>query len=175
TSFEHQMYRCDPFSFHWKLTMPLLRLAVAAFLLTTAVASVDAQPPSIEEDKWNGNLRRVLKYLWPALVADGTAGSIYYSTVCGDVKNPLPFPEVEVQPPSKDNVGLTAIREIFSNDKNVKVSRDQSGLIRISIGKGGDAVPQTTVGKPQYALLQTRIHSIKLDPGERYTPSLAVL
>jgi hypothetical protein len=155
--------------------MALLRLAIAAFLLTNVVASVRAQPPSIEEDKWNGNLRRVLQYVWPALIADGGAASIYYTTVCGDVKNPLPFPKVEVQPPSKDNVGLTAIREIFSKDKNVRVSQDKSGMIRIAIAQGEHTVPQTTVGKPQYALLQTRIHSIKLDPGERYTPSLAVL
>src|SRR5690348_6071142 len=101
--------------------MVLLRLAIAAFLLTTAVASVSAQSPSIEEDKGNSNLRRVLKYLWPALVADGGRGSIYYWTGCGDAKHSLPFPEVEVQPPSTGKVGLAAIREIFSKDKNVNV------------------------------------------------------
>lgn len=155
--------------------MALLRPAIAAFLLTTAVASVDAQPPSIEEDKWNGNLRRMLKYLWPALIADGAAGSIYYSTVCGDAKDSLPFPEVVTEPPSPGNVGLTAIREIFSKDKNVKVSRDRSGMIRITIGEGEHATPQTTIGKPQRTLLQTRIHSLQLDRREQYTAGLAVL
>jgi len=155
--------------------MALLRLAMAAFLLTTAVVSVSAQPPPIDEDKWNGNLRRVLKYLWPALVANGSAGSIYYSTVCGDAKDSLPFPEVAVQPPSSGNVGLAAIREIFSKDKNVKVSRDQSGMIRITIGHRGHAAPQTIVGKPQRTLLQTKIHSLQLNPSEQYTAGLAVL
>jgi hypothetical protein len=117
----------------------------------------------------------VLQYVWPALIANGGAASIYYSTACGDAKNPLPFPQVEVQPPSKGKTGLAAIQEIFHNDKNVKVFGDQSGLIRISIGTGGNTAPQITVGKPQHALLQTRIHSLKIDLAEQYTPHLAVV
>jgi hypothetical protein len=153
----------------------ILRLTMAVLLLASAAASVRAEGLSSGEIASERNLRRVLKYLWPALRANGRGGSIYFSTKCHAKGATLPFPQVEVQPPSQGKTGLAAIREIFNKDKNVKVIRDQSGMTRITIGKPQGGVLQTTTGKPQHALLQTRIYSLKLDRDEQYTPWVAVL
>ena len=155
--------------------MKLPRLTIAVLLLATAATSVGAEGLPSGEIASERNLRRVLKYLWPALRANGGAGSIYFSTKCHDKGATLPFPQVKVQAPSQGKTGLAAIREIFSKDKNVKVIRDQSGMIRVTIGKPHGGVLQTTIGKPQHALLQTRIYSVKLDREEQYTPMWALL
>jgi hypothetical protein len=95
------------------------------------------------------NQEAVLKYLRPALLSRGGAGRIYYSAACKTKDGEtLPFPRVEVRPPSKGTTGLVAVREIFENHKHVMVSEDRSGMIRI------------TIGQPASALLQTRIRSL---------------
>jgi hypothetical protein len=108
------------------------------------------------------NQESVLKYLRPALMVHGGAGRIYYSTVCASEDGPLPFPEVNAGPPSKRTTGVTAVREIFKNDKRVRVSQDRSGMIRVAIGQ------------PASALLQTRIGSVKFRVEEQYNGELAI-
>ena len=109
------------------------------------------------------NQESVLKYLRPALLSRGGAGRIYYSTTCKTRDGAsLPFPRVEVRPPSKETTGLVAVREIFKNDKHIWVSKDRSGMIRV------------TIGQPVSALLQTRIHSLTLKLHERYNAMLAI-
>jgi len=109
------------------------------------------------------NQETALKYLRPALVSRGGAGRIYYSAACRTKDGEtLPFPRVEVRPPSKGTTGLVAVCEIFKNDKHVMVSEDRSGMMRI------------TIGQPASALLQTRIHSLTLKPHERYNAQFAI-
>lgn len=109
------------------------------------------------------NQEAVLKYLRPALLSRGGAGRIYYSAACKTKDGEtLPFPRVEVRPPSNGTTGLVAVREIFENDKRVMVSADRSGMIRI------------TIGQPASALLQTRIRSLPLKLHEQYNGMLAI-
>jgi hypothetical protein len=109
------------------------------------------------------NQEDVLKYLLPALMSRGGSGRIYYSTACKTKDSQtLPFPRVEGRPPSKETTGLVAVREIFENDKHVMASEDRSGIVRV------------TIGQPERALLQTRIHSLTLKPHEQYNAMLAI-
>jgi hypothetical protein len=137
-------------------------------LLSTVFASASAQegrgsnrlPPGISQR----HQESVLKYLRPALMGSGGAGRIYYSMVCASEAEdgPLAFPEVKAGPPSKEKLGVTAVREIFKNDKQVKVSQDRSGMIRVMIGQ------------PASSLLQTKIPSLSFKPDEQYNGELAI-
>jgi hypothetical protein len=109
------------------------------------------------------NQEAALKYLRPVLLSRGGAGRIYYSAACKtEDGESLPFPRVEVRPPSKETTDVVAVREIFENDKHVMVSEDRSGMIRV------------TIGQLVSALLQARIHSLTLKPHERYNAMLAI-
>ena len=86
------------------------------------------------------NFDIVWKYLKPAIFGSDKAVRLYYRANCRATKDyvgqePVPFPFVKVYPPSKGKTGLTAIREIFKNDKNVTIREDSGGIIRIWIGK----------------------------------------
>jgi hypothetical protein len=67
----------------------------------------------------------------------------------------------KVQPPSKGNTGLAAVREIFKNDKNVRITED-AGIIRIWIGK----VPT--------GILRTKLSLLNLNPVAQYNPDQAI-
>jgi hypothetical protein len=105
----------------------------------------------------------VLKYLVPALSSAGKAGLLYYSGAY-DAKSsdPVPFPLLELQAPSKSETGLAAVREIFQSDKNVTVSEEPSGIITIRVG---DISPE---------ILETKISLLRLDRTEQYSPGDAI-
>ena len=107
------------------------------------------------------NAKAVLQHLGPALTSGGGACRIYYSTACEARDEGIPSPEVKARP-SERKTGLSALRDIFGNDKRVKVSQDQSGMIRIMIGQ------------PVSTLLRTRIHSLHFNVVEQYNGELAV-
>jgi hypothetical protein len=91
----------------------------------------------------------MLKYLVPVLLQPGKAGRIYYEADCPP-DEPYPhnryiFPKLDVQQPSKDVVGLAAVREIFRDDTNVEVDERTSGIIRIRIGNVPDEILKTTI------------------------------
>ncbi|HUE62431.1 MAG TPA: hypothetical protein VMO04_04830, partial [Chthoniobacterales bacterium] len=109
------------------------------------------------------NFDAVWQYVKPAIFGSNKAVRLYYRANCRVTKDyfgqePVPFPFVKVQPPSKGKTSLTAIREIFKNDKNVTVREDSVGIIRIWIGK----VPT--------AILQTKLTVLTLDPKDQYNP-----
>jgi hypothetical protein len=70
---------------------------------------------------------------------------------------------VKVQPPSKGKTGAAAVREIFRNDKNVIVTEEPIGIIRIRIGK----VPA--------AILHTKLSLLTLDEIGQYNPKEAII
>jgi hypothetical protein len=109
------------------------------------------------------NQRAVLKYLWPVLKSAGVAARIYYQAVCQpDEDHLIVFPQIDVQPPSRGQTGLIAVRHMFRSNKNVTVTQDGDGMIRIRIGQFPDA------------LLQTRIATVAFDPIEQYNYMLAL-
>jgi hypothetical protein len=62
-----------------------------------------------------------------------------------------------VRPPATDKSGLAAVRDIFEEDKNVKVT-EEAGIIKIRIGK----VPM--------AILGTKLPQLSLRPIQQYNP-----
>jgi hypothetical protein len=140
------------------------RLSAVVLLLASALGVLGAPDLPRGLAASQRNLDSVLTHLRPALMSAGGAGRVYYSTVCAaDDGTPLPFPRVEVRPASTGKTGLSAVREIFQNDKRVMVRQDPSGMVRI------------TVGRPALELLQTRIRLLTLTPREQYNPGLAVI
>ena len=135
-------------------------LLVGVMVCGTEAKSPTARHGSPEASKRNQNA--VLDYLLPVIYASGKATRLYYRSDCRAATDPasaaVPFPFVKVQPPSKGKTGMDAVREIFQNDKNVTVTEDSKGIIRIQIGK----VPT--------AILQTKLSSIHLNPNGQYNP-----
>jgi len=120
--------------------------------------------PREEQDTLSArNERAVLKYLRPALRSVGGAGRLSYLAPCyGNDGDPVPFPTVNVQVPTKGKTGLAAVREMFKNDKEVLVTEQRSGVINVMIGKAPAEV------------LQTRISLVTLKPLEQYNAVLAI-
>ena len=150
---------------HWNATKSYQAVRVVAVLLAATSGSASGQ---VLSKKWfidARNLVTMLMYVRPALLPDGGAGRIYYSTECHlkDEGPALPFPHLKMQAPARAKTGLQALHEIFENEKSVNILRDQSGMTRI------------TIGKPELAFLQTRIRLLKFTPEQQYTPELAVL
>jgi hypothetical protein len=109
------------------------------------------------------NKEALLKYLRPALSSTGGMARLYYSTACyAEDEYPMPFPRVHPQQSSKDASGLEAVREVFHGNKAVAVTRDKSGMVRI------------TIGKPASAILRTKIHSLHLEPLAQYNPIMTI-
>lgn len=105
----------------------------------------------------------VIGYLRPVLRSIGKGARIYYWGVCdAGIGDQVAFPEIETHPPSKLKTGLVAIREIFWNDKDVTVTAEHSGIVRIRIGKVPDKI------------LQTRISTLTLTPLEQYDPEWTI-
>jgi hypothetical protein len=109
------------------------------------------------------NLDAVLSYLRPTFTSKGGPGRISYSTVCARDDSGLLFPKLQLRSPSTDKTGFDAVRQIFRDDKRVRVTRNSSGIITI------------TVGEPPTDILQTRIRRLSLMPNEQYNEQLAIV
>lgn len=115
----------------------------------------------------------VLTCLRPALKAVGKVGRLYYRADCQPVQQPDPlhpyclpdtllFPLTAVNVPLKDTTGLAAVQYVFRDAKEVTVTEEQSGTIKILIGEIPDAI------------LRTKMICLKLTPDEQYNPMLAI-
>jgi hypothetical protein len=102
----------------------------------------------------------MLKYLVPVLNHDAKAARIYYAASCQTDEDypyyPYPFPKINVQPPSRDVFGVSAVRQIFQGDANIKVEETPDGIIRVRIGELHDEI------------LRTKIPRITLTPKQQY-------
>lgn len=109
----------------------------------------------------------VLGYLRDVAWSSRKAIRLYYRADCQSMKNSgvdysVPFPFFPVQSPSADEIGVAAVREIFKNAKDVTITEEPLGIIRISVGK----VPTE--------ILRTRISLLTLDREAQYDPSFAI-
>ena len=143
--------------------MKLNPIIFGTAVLLVVATSTSAQQLSNEWVISGRNLVALLKCVRPALRSSGGTARVYYSTVCRAQGPTLPFPAVQVQAPAQAKTGLPAVQEVFEKDKDVAVLQDQSGIIRIIIGK------------PDRTLLRTRIGSLQLTSDQQYTPELAIL
>jgi hypothetical protein len=101
-------------------------------------------------------------YLRPVMKSIGGAARINYAGVCPG-QNKLLFPTVDVQPPSQGSTGITAVRQIFQNDRQVTVTQDRPAMFRI------------TIGSVSTSALQTKIPALTLTSASQYTPMSAVV
>jgi hypothetical protein len=130
------------------MCLRLITLSVLIFGFFCGSRELQASPSAqgISQSEGAKNENEILKYLLPALKSSGKAGRIYYLATCQpDDKYPIPFPQIRVQPPSRSKAGLAAIREIFQNEKNVRVTEDRPGVISIWIGDVPDAILHTNI------------------------------
>jgi len=102
--------------------------------------------------------------LRPILGEASKAARIYYAGDCekeGDYYW-VSFPSVRVQPPSGSDTGFAAVKAVFRDEKNVRISKETDGIIRI------------VIGQPSVALLETKIPLLTFDPVQQYTESQAL-
>jgi hypothetical protein len=123
--------------------------------------------PSDENPSPVGHMAAVIDYLRPTLAYVGGAARIDYVAECplreqSSLVQDLFFPAVRLQRPLHGATGIDAIRQIFSDDPNVTVTQDRSGVVRIAVGSVSNAV------------LQTRIPSITLDSYAQYNAPSAI-
>lgn len=147
-----------------KTSVSLIVLIVGSVLALLGAANFPKGGEG-SRDVSNRNEDAVLKYLRLVIGTSGKTIRLYYSASSCHVGNdqaPVPFPAVKLRPPSKEKIGLAAVREIFSDDKSVTVSEEPLGTIRVLIGK----VPMS--------ILQTKLPLIALDPLERYNQRMAI-
>jgi hypothetical protein len=97
-----------------------------------------------------------------ALMATGKSARIYvHDDACQEGElGYLLFPMMEIRTPTKGQKGVEAIRYMFSDDPNVEVTEDVSGIVRIS------------VGKVSTELLGTKVHSLMFSQRAQYNPQL---
>ncbi|MBB5357739.1 hypothetical protein HDE76_000921 [Rhodanobacter sp. ANJX3] len=150
----------------------LIVFTVGSLGLQSLKAAPLAQGMSETEKKINENTRfaneeAVFKYLKPILKSTNSAARIYYLGSCekeGDYYT-VSFPRVRVQSPLGNDTGLAAIRDVFRNDANVKVSKGTDGIVRIVIGQ----LPAKVAN-----VLDTRISVVTFDQDQQYTEKQAL-
>lgn len=104
----------------------------------------------------------LLKRLRPVLKPVGSA-RLYYAGLCRGGMPSAPFAKLKLRSPTKGKTGLAAVREIFAENKHVRVTQSRSGIIRINVGD----VPSD--------LLQTKIAMLRFNPDQQYTEELALI
>lgn len=143
--------------------VPLVVL-IAGIVVTCFGKSESMSAQGDPRDAGEHNRDAVLKSLRRIASSSELAIRLYYRGACSPnaKDDPIPFPFTKVQPPSKGKTGVTAVREIFKNDKNVAVTED-AGIIRIWIGKVSTEI------------LRTKLSLLTLDPMGRYNPGQAII
>jgi hypothetical protein len=128
----------------------------------TAVWSLPTEQISTS-DEGRANVKAVVKYLWPALRSSARVARLYYRSNCwGSDDSAVSFPRIDVQPPQSKSSGINAVRDIFRGHKDIAITQDAKGIIRIKFGEVPDEI------------LRTRISSLRLDPLSQYNATLAI-
>jgi hypothetical protein len=136
-------------------------LTISFFELFAAQASPSLQIASANDSR--PNERAALKSIWLVLKSSEKVGRIYYTASCPpDNLYPLAMPKIELHSPPRSQGALDEIRGILRNNKDITVTENEEGVIRIVIG----SVPS--------AILNTRIAILTLDPMSQYNYPLAI-
>ncbi len=65
----------------------------------------------------------------------------------------MALPRFDILPPSGKKSGLSAVKDIFRSSKNVTITEDPSGIMRIRVGDVPDAVLHTRITKISLSLM----------------------
>ena len=117
--------------------MNYARALMMVFILASSIQRLEAQMAigkrPVPRAKSQVNERSLVHYLQLALASTGYSARLYFQGTCG-TRDSLQFPSIDILPPTHGSTGVQAVREIFRNDKDVVVSADTPGLIRITKG-----------------------------------------
>lgn len=107
--------------------------------------------------------------LAPALTSTGSAARLYFAGQCSTIRDAfdnvgpwLSFPRLTLAPSPAGATSLEAVQAILRNEPDAVVTKDRSGIIRITLG----AVPT--------ALLNTRIARLTFGPEARWNSYPAI-
>ena len=134
------------------------KFAMLLILLAACSAAVAlAESEAISRDEGHRNEEAVLRYLRPVLQSSRMAARIFYRADCqADDDYPIPFPKLRLRPPGTRTDGVSAIRDIFRNNKGIWVTNSEPGVVHVRIGN----IPET--------LFRTKISKLVLSPVEQY-------
>lgn len=143
------------------------RRAVIFALVGLSLGCLAAISAARYQESWNSagsrNEDAVLRHLRPMLESAGKSGRLYYRGTCKEQGwDPIQFPSVSVSPPRKGEADIAAIQDMFRADKEIEVSEEPLGLIRIRIGQ------------VSHSMLETNISILNLKPMEQYNAAEAI-
>lgn len=141
-----------------------LFVPIGVFASALSILSGDAQADGAS---WFATSKQnelaIVRYLLPTLKSVGKAGRVYYPASCpSGADDPVLFPKIDFKPPPKAASGLSAIKAMFLKNKQVSVTEDPPGIVRITVNNVSDAV------------LKTRISKVTLNPVSQYNEILAI-
>jgi hypothetical protein len=152
---------------HMIATFRVFGLIMAGSIICLATEDSQSTAGESLEARRQHHEETVLGYLRDVAWSSRKAIRLYYQADCQPMKTSVvdysvPFPLFPLQPPSADNSGVAAVREIFKNAEDVRIAEEPLGIIRIWVGK----VPTE--------ILRTRISLLTLDRQAQYDPSSAI-
>jgi hypothetical protein len=135
-------------------------LWVLIFVSARGIQEVEAASPStqrVSPSESVDNEKAFLNQLRPLLDHGEKVGRIYYRGGClQDANLGISFRQLDVRPAPVGESGVAAVKSILRDEKNISVEEDDSGVIRIRIGRVPDAI------------LHIRIPRLTLSPEEQY-------
>lgn len=140
-----------------------LRLNIVRAAILSSAMLILTFTWTAKADDSRENQEAAMKYLGPFAFYTHTPVRVYVLENCthSDLNWTMQFPHVKTKGPSKGAVGVAAVREMFEEDSNVKVTED-NGIIRVRIGN------------PPAELLRTRLARVSFDREARYDPNQAL-
>jgi hypothetical protein len=142
-------------------------LAIVGTVLTFNVHLAYSSPSSNERAGADSKAV-ILSQLRQVLEKSKWAGRVYYGTPCAaqrvepNIVRPLSFPHIVVHAPSTRQTGLAAVRDLFRGNKDVFVREIGKNLVGI------------TIGRPDEAILETKITRVELSHEQQYDPDQAI-
>lgn len=132
----------------------------ALIFASSRIQEVEAASPTtqrVSPSESVENEKAFLNQLWPALDHGEKVGRIYYRGSClQDANLGISFRQFDFRPAPVGESGVAAVKYMLRNDKNISVDEDDSGIVRIRIGRVPDAI------------LHIRIPRLTLSPEEQY-------
>lgn len=146
--------------------MRLLGFTLLACLVCSAIATPSGTSPlpsdSYGLSDYQRGLSRTISALRPVL-RGGTRGvRLSYGATCTAATNLPPVQPLMLDEASQSSVGVSAAREIFRRDHEVKVTSGARAIVRIRIGN------------VEQKLLMTRVRDLRLQLRDQYDPGLII-
>jgi hypothetical protein len=128
-------------------------------LVSSRIQEAEAASPTqlVSPYESAGNEKAFLNQLRPALDHGENVGRIYYRGSClQDASLGIAFRQLNVRPAPVGKGGVAALKHMLRDEKNISVEQDDTGVIRIRIGRVPDSI------------LHIRIPTLTLSPEEQY-------